>query len=238
MLNAINAEIYKTLHRAYFWIALGLWTALIVVVDIGCLFLMDGTFSTYTLGQLTTLPMYMSMGAMDIVFGEEYKHKTLKNSIAAGTTRAQIYFAKLAAEILVLLVVWILMCLAELLVALALLDAGQMVFYLELTGVMLKALPLYIAGLALANALGFLIPNATATAFAFVGIMVIPDLALIVLAYKYPALKPLYDVFIMTPLKNGGTDISEVLRCLVMGIAYFTGFNLAGWALFRRRELK
>ena len=107
MLNMISAEIYKTVIRAYTKIFLIICCVLVAVFA----FLMRwnmpevvlnsgraSLFSVYIC--LMTVPFFLTIITSDMVFSEENKHNTMKNVVAFGYTRTQIYFSKLVVAVI------------------------------------------------------------------------------------------------------------------------------------------
>jgi ABC-type transport system involved in multi-copper enzyme maturation permease subunit len=112
MLKLIHADLYKTFHRAYFFIMMLCICALCVVMIFA---LRGGTFGTWSGSaqmavSLLSYPVVLLPMITQIVSAEEYRDHTLKNTISFGTNRTALFVSKwLTAIILgVLLTVFVL----------------------------------------------------------------------------------------------------------------------------------
>ena len=177
MLNYIKAECFKTFKRIYMRNTLLIFVLLAIAVNV--LFFVAFRSSSADSQELirtslsVIVPMllimvYTALIMVDIVFSDEYKYKTFKNTLSFGFTRTQVYFGKLAVSMIVTAVIFSI-TLAAYLVSLFLLlgfpeDMG-------LIGVVFNrvaaAIPLYIGALCLCNACAFIIPNNTAFSFVY-----------------------------------------------------------------------
>lgn len=111
MLNYIRAEWYKVVHRRYFWVSLclllgleGLFVLTLAMESLGGL-----QFSELVAILCVTMMagVYLSILCVDLVDSDQSKGATLKNEVSFGIPRSRIYLGRLAAALLVAL----LMCL-------------------------------------------------------------------------------------------------------------------------------
>lgn len=219
MLNYIKAECFKTFKRVYMRNTLLIFVLLAVAVNV--LFFVAFRSNPADSQELirTSLsiivPMllimvYMMLIMIDIVFSEEYKYKTFKNTLSFGFTRTQVYFGKLAVSIIVAVVVFFI-TLAVYLVSLFLLLGFPE--DMSLIGVVFNriaaAIPLYIGALCLCNACAFIIPNSTAFSFVYMGFLIVPYLLFYTLTLMNPAFMPLFSTALVTPFYTAimGLDI-------------------------------
>lgn len=101
MLNYIKSEYYRTFHRMYYWMAMGI-VILLYLTFIGISIAINrsggGLEGDLLLGMTTmmipAIGLYATVLMTDIGFSDEYKHLTMKNSIAFGTPRSVIYLGK------------------------------------------------------------------------------------------------------------------------------------------------
>ena len=167
--------------------------------------------------------VYTAIIMVDIVFSDEYKYKTFKNTLSFGFTRTQVYFGKLAVSMIVTAVIFFI-TLAAYLVSLFLLlgfpeDMG-------LIGVVFNrvaaAIPLYIGALCLCNACAFIIPNNTAFSFVYMGFLMVPYLLFYTLTLLNPAFTPLFGTALVTPFYTSimGLDIHVANMGDMMGVGF------------------
>lgn len=117
--------------------------------------------------------LFLTVAFVDMVFSEEYKNQTMKNTLAFGTSRAGFYLGKLLTELITALV--------SLLVILGvILGAGVLVLgpvypvpflelFSELGKRLLVTLPLWIGALSFGNMLAFHVKSSTLYTLGFVG---------------------------------------------------------------------
>lgn len=171
MLNLVKAELYKCRKRAYTKIFLGVCAGIILLFTIMMSVVQSSMgFQVMTRSEILCVyticlifGMYLAIITTDMVFSEEYKHGTLKNSVAFGYTRGQIYFARLIAASIVMIV------LALIIAAFCVVTCW--IFFrpeytdLAYTGYFFKAvgvlIPLWLSQVAICVALWFNIKNAT-----------------------------------------------------------------------------
>ncbi len=109
MLRVIKSELYKTRHRLYPYIFIGVIVALglagVMLFAVTNHYLppeervgFDGMVSI----ALSMFPtgLFLTVAFVDMVFSEEYKNPTMKNTLAFGTSRAGFYLGKLLTELI------------------------------------------------------------------------------------------------------------------------------------------
>ena len=232
MLNYIKAECFKTFKRIYMRNTLLIFVLLAIAVNV--LFFVAFRSSSADSQELirtslsVIVPMllimvYTALIMVDIVFSDEYKYKTFKNTLSFGFTRTQVYFGKLAVSMIVTAVIFSI-TLAAYLVSLFLLlgfpeDMG-------LIGVVFNrvaaAIPLYIGALCLCNACAFIIPNNTAFSFVYMGFLMVPYLLFYTLTLLNPAFTPLFGTALVTPFYTSimGLDIHVANMGDMMGVGF------------------
>ena len=103
MIKLIRADLYKTFHRAYFYVMLLCLAGLAVVINL-YLFRPAGssvsTSWTMVIGYLLPYPAFLMPMLVDIVTAEEIKEHTMKNTLSFGTGRVQLYISKVITSIL------------------------------------------------------------------------------------------------------------------------------------------
>ena len=232
MLNYIKAECFKTFKRIYMRTTLLIFVLLAIAVNVlfFVAFRSNPTASQELIRTILSIivPMllimvYMMLIMIDIVFSEEYKYKTFKNTLSFGFTRTQVYFGKLAVSIIVAAVVSFI-TLAVYLVSLFLLLGFPE--DMSLIGLVFNrvaaAIPLYIGALCLCNACAFIIPNSTAFSFVYMGFLIVPYLLFYTLTLMNPAFMPLFSTALVTPFYTAimGLDINIVNMGDMMAVGF------------------
>ena len=109
MLNVMRSEFYKVSRRKYPYLLIGI-TCLLELMLLGIFVLSNrhhtSNFVVYEhvipiLVMAFSAGLYFTLPIVDMVFSDEYKNLTLKNSVSFGTSRASIYFGKLFVQLIV-----------------------------------------------------------------------------------------------------------------------------------------
>lgn len=253
MLRMIKSELYKTRHRLYPYLLTGIVVALglaavilFAVANQGHPMEKRSGFDDVALMTVTMLPigLYLCLPFVDMVFSEEYKYLTMKNTIAFGTPRASVYLGKLITQLLI--------AFASLFVILTvILGAGLVILgpvkevpigeYLRLVGERLLAcLPLWIGGLCFGNMLAFHVKSSTMYALGYVGFFGLLPTIMQFAAHFEPAfntvrewlISPLFDLIMQDELTQ-----DTIFKCLIVGGAYAVGSTLIGIFFFRKKEI-
>lgn len=101
MLNYIKAELYRTFNRKYFYFFIGILAVLAMslliflkIVDAkNNISLIDAMGMSVT-NYMMMLPVGLLVMLIDMIYTEEYKNGTLKNTVAFGMSRSKLIFGK------------------------------------------------------------------------------------------------------------------------------------------------
>ena len=96
MLKLIHADMYKTFHRAYFCVLMLSVSVLCVVLAFA---MRGGDYGNWSGAVITgagllSYPIFLLPMITQIVYAEDFRDHTLKNSIAFGTNRTTLYVSK------------------------------------------------------------------------------------------------------------------------------------------------
>lgn len=251
MLNYIKSELYRTKKRRYTSIVFVLFTLGAFASNLILKYIMDnvsypddnGIFSLTLAGSVFLFAYYMVAVITDIVFSDEHKYQTLKNSVSFGISRNKIYIGKFLAQLIVAMTLGIVVMLAYIL-SLVLAFGTDVLVINEFQHFIQKAMlsvPLIIGGLALSNMLVFLIRNNTAFALTYFGIgLLLPPICK-VLSFYSPIFKKLEFLTIgprLNEINYGVIDSSMVLWALAIGGGYVVLTSLIGMRVFDKMEIK
>ena len=181
MVKYLNAELYKVRHRVYLFGFLA-----VVLGGMSAMFMMMKANSgpnTTTEAVLWVLPLALSVGLYlvvaisDMVFSDQYKYNTLKNEVSYGLPRFRIYFGKLIATAIMCVVLCAMILAYYFILSVALFpQEGTLPEMMKLLGQMLlQALPLWLGGLGLYQALLFLVRGSTAATVIYVLVVGVLD---------------------------------------------------------------
>ena len=255
MLNMIKAELYKTGRRAYPKIFLLVVLGGIVGLNL-LLYFTNNYADTKVLKEEMLMMylaclvagMYLAIITADMVFSDEYKHSTLKNTIAFGYTRTQVYFSKLitacivtvvmalAVEVVLLASCWLMFPSGEN-------DGRMLTIFLQYS---LACVPLWLSQVAIAVAIWFNIKSSTfATVLVVCFTAILPSvLSLMTLILSQPVWEemakwlPVSQFELYRSLFSVDDIVTVLPRMCGVGAAWFVGVTVIGWLCFYRREVK
>lgn len=265
MLNYISGELYKTFRRKYTKISLAVITLLCIAGNalVRMVFSISGKMNSaypFYLG-IMLMPMCFAILTLvvDAVFSDEYKYGTLKNPISFGISRGEMYFGKLIVEIVLMLVIvaWILVVYTASALVFSQLGAHDPIEWQAVSLFLQKtalSLPLWLGMLGILNMLVFAFRSNTLFGMSAVLVFSFPGPVLGMLASLRPWLEAVYKLTISRQfsLLTGGAGFMmggpgpaarpvqpEIIPwCILVGLSWFAVSSIAGYLLFRRREMK
>ncbi len=258
MTHYLSAEFFRTVRRRYLYFTLGICALLLLSVI--SLFAYANTtipedsekatvdFLFYFFIQfLPTIGLYFTLLIGDMTFSEEHKVQTMRNTVFYGTPRMTIYLGKFLNCLIFCFVVMIALLAFAFGAGTLLLGISTSFvsviseFLLMLAG----AIPLWIAGAALAVALYSNIPSGNLAAFTFIGIFLLPTNLLKLFAFMLnnKFLSEVRSLFLTSRLDelaaNGASsEPSFLITCWITGMVFTAIFLIGGYLGFCRKEIK
>ncbi len=253
MLNYLRSEWYRTVRRKYLYLFVG------VVVLIAAAYFALIRFNQIAFGIEEILPflvlllpntgLYAILLVHDAAFSDEHKHGTMKNTISFGVPRTRVYFGKLLNSLL--FCVLSLAALVALIIGSGLLLGGvgdwqdfeEGMQFLGKT--LLASFPLWLCGVAAANALSCNIRSSVGWVFAYIGVFNGFNLLLRALSGVIPVCRTIREYlpsYLLSQLGEGalleGAGNSLMGLCWIVGLTAAAIFIAAGLAVFCRTEVK
>lgn len=249
MLNYIKSELYRSFQRPHSWIIPLIFIALSILgntaldVDLINGSLLEAMFSGVVL--TFSFISYLIPSIWDVTFSEEYKHGTLKNSVAFGFARTNIYLGKLIsgmiyALLLCILAVLILTCTTFIIQGF---DPKSTFAITKLVKNILCALPLWFATLSLCALLSFTFKNTMTFVTIFFLAMILPSVIISIMNLFFNIdIRYLYQYLIESKLSTLSFDRvltkSDFLSFYSIGFIYFLAFTVTGIVMFNKKEIK
>lgn len=259
MINYLKSEIYRNLRSKgnYIFIASLMGFAIFLNVVLYLFAKSDPTFpyattkfaftSLYTSVPIT---MLLSSFAVSLIFGQEYKNNTLKNTISFGISKKIIYFSKLLISIIYTFIVGILVSGTFIICAYLLLENSGVEELKLLINSLVYAIPMLLVSITLTNSLYFSIEKEN-NVFAYwvIIIMIVPFL-LNMLGRRIELFEVIANYMPWNILKD--INLNEItqefilrwttpegmLKSIAVAIIGCTGFYLMGLEVFKRKEIK
>lgn len=245
MLNIIKAEIYKYIHRPYFYIITFIVSSIILLTEVA--------FSSNMTNRVFVISVVCPVGIgfalllivlFSLVFFEEYKYNSLKNLITSNVSREKIYFGKVIVQILIILFMGIII-IGVFLGGLLSLNPGDGYSNDMLIRLLIKIvalLPVLLAGLALSNLLVIGIKKEGIAIVSYITILLIlTDIIKLLSRTVWNKLIIVNDYLFYNQtsiMSNLSATNSEIIHVLLVGIVSFVIFTTLGGLLFKRAEVK
>ncbi len=242
MLKLIKADLYKSFHRMYLYVFMGVMAALTVLYNV--ILASAGAHREDSFGSVLTLlmiPLFLVVMFADIVTAEENKEHTLKNTISFGTSRSKLYIAKNISAIIIATVVAAVTLGAFFISGFLLLKPGKDYTPAFLSDFALRiaiALLLYVAGIALGTLLATVIKRNALFAFAYPGLLVIPVLIFKLLTLVSPVFAyAKYAMLLTQTTILAQATPAQMLTTVWIALAHIAVFEILGLILFKRQEI-
>ncbi len=255
MINYMKSELYKVSRNKMTYIYLGSLIVLICALPLllnlynssngmeyDAVFLLEGVrINTFN------LPLYLTIMITSLVFSEEYKNRTMTNSISFGFNRAQIYFGKFIVQTLVAMIFAVVAFGVLILSSWLILGFNSSMsesISLLFTQI-IAAFPIWLAGLAIANALAFIFNSTMTFAIIFMTLVVIIPSVLDTIALFTDKLNFIKDHLLscqfstLNLVMNDGIISNANMRYYYsLGAVYFIVSILLGYFTYRKKEIK
>ncbi|MBE6053845.1 MAG: hypothetical protein E7212_08005 [Clostridium sartagoforme] len=164
MINYIKSEIYKNLRLKENYITIIALMAFVIFLNIVLhLFAKQYPDFSYANTSFAFSSLYTSLYvvimfsplAVSLIFGQEYKNNTLKNTVSFGISRSIIYFSKLLITIVYALILGLLVVGAFIISAYLLLDNSGVEQLKLLIDSLIAGIPIFLFSITLAHSLYF-----------------------------------------------------------------------------------
>ncbi|MGL5674828.1 MAG: hypothetical protein ACRDDX_00255 [Cellulosilyticaceae bacterium] len=213
MCNYIKAELYRNFNRIYLWLFSGVFALGSILLNMIFAYMNHAYQSDITFSMLLelgimwlTVPMYISIGFIEITSSEEHKFLTFKNVIAGGLSRTKMYVGKMITSVLLAFIAAaiILVCFfgsgALLLGGVGGVETSLGMDFLVRLG---TAIPLWIAAIALGMALSLVITSPTVLGFVYIGIVsFVPTICMVIEMLVWEGIGRVTDLTFMAQLSR------------------------------------
>ena len=253
----MKSELYRITHSKDLYVMIGICSGLVVLMNIVLAIsvrrMINFTYATtnFSLGTLMSQVQIILIFAFivaSIVFGDEYKHRTLKNSISFGISRAKIFCGKYLVSLAAAVVSFIVIMVCYIGSAFLLLEnSGNMVVH-ELFLSMVATIPSAIMSLTLAIALLFVIDNGINAAMIWSAVVIFIPIVLDVMGRRIELCYKIGNYLPWTMLSRNKVTHSTFLcvwdtpegliRCILVGVLSTVVFGIIGVRAFKKKDVK
>lgn len=180
MTNYIKSELYRIVHSKGIYILVGICTALLLSMNLVLYFFGRSGHFAYNTTEFVFSMVWSAMNAVffltlcmsDIIFANEYKNKTIANSVAFGYSKISLYFGKILVGLLVSAVSLVFVLGVFIISAYLLLEDSGIEILFELLRGVGASLPALLAGEVAAMTLLFLSGTAGGATWSWFGLMI------------------------------------------------------------------
>lgn len=259
MFNYIKSEFYRNINTKGNYIFLFGSIGFVVFINVALgLFAnsqVDFPYGTtkYSLSSFYTyigLLMLVSAYLVSLIFGQEFKNSTLKNSISFGISRSEIYFGKLLVEVSICIINLVLISSAYVIAAYVMLEDSGIIYLQDFIRAIVASFPLLLVCVAAANCFYFIFDNETTAVIVWsIIIVVVPSLISmagrkIIILDKIAAWLPwniagnaIFDSNIGKIIMPWNSS-DGFMRCFIVGAIGIVFFYTLGIIMFKKKEIK
>lgn len=258
MLNYIKSEVYRNANTKGNYIFIIGCSLFVILLNVAL-----GVFGSQNPGfpyantKFSLSSFYTSINILmiicwpltSLVYGQEFKHQTLKNSISYGISKSKIYFVKFLMEGTIAIISLIIISTAYIISANVMLENSGAQYLNELIRALIGSAPLLLFSLAVAHCLYFTCENEnTAGVIWSIIVIVIPT----ILGMAGRRIEVLGNIAKWMPWNMLGNSFDEstksiimtwstnegMVNCYIVGIIGVAIFYIVGLILFKKREIK
>jgi ABC-2 type transport system permease protein len=237
MLKMIHADLYKTFHRAYFFIMVLVVSGLCVAIMFAARGGSAGNWSGATLlgSMLLDYPILLIPMLTQIVYAEEFRDHTLKNTISFGMNRTTLFVSKWLTTIILGLIMAVVVLLFFFGSA-AIIFPRDAQFTWDLVKVFFERLGasclVYIASISMSVFFIQLFNKSTLAIFLYYGAFYLTDMILKLLKYEKGI-----DYLLKTQISAIISNPIEQLRDpIIISLVTMAAFFVAGIVFFRKKD--
>lgn len=259
MINYIKSELYRNFNNKGNYIFLFGSMGFVIFLNVALgLFANSQTnfpygttkYSLSSFYNFIGLLMLISAYVVSIVFGEEHKNSTLKNSIAFGISRSEIYFGKFLVELVICTINLILISSVYVIAAYVMLEDSGVIYLKDFIHAIVACYPLLLVGMAAIHCFYFIYDSESMAVSVWSIIMVFGPLLILMAGRRINVLGKISGWLPWNMFGNARFDeeSSRIImlwnnpegfrRCFIVGIIGVTIFYILGLVIFKKKEIK
>lgn len=257
MIRYIKSELYRVVHSKGIYLFAGICLAMMLAVNLILAYFRgkepsfaygNTAFAFGMLGGFMQPIFFLTLLMGCLVFADEYKNKTIMNSIAFGYSRLTVYFGKLAVALIVSAVLLVLLLGIFIGSGMLLLeDSGTEVLFNLLKGFG-ACIPILITGEVAAITFAFLIGTVMGSTWTWMGVFVCVPMVCELLGMKFEIFARI-SKWLAYSIVGEGTIVEDMglvmvwmnrdgfIRCILTGLIGIAVFLVIGAVGMRRKEL-
>lgn len=256
MLNYLKSEFYRIVRLKSVYITFAFCAAISLLFNGALFYFSNEVGFRYSTTKFSFSTIYVNMPFLiyivymicSVVIDDEFKSRTLKNSVAAGIKRNTIYFGRFIIELVIGMIFYILLNALHIMLGLALLENSGAQYLHILIRSLVACIPIYIACAAICHCLYYILNNAINVIFAFVVIVTLIPKAIGLAGMKIGFLGKINEWLLSSMLEAKWDEAYNLtltwdttngfIRCYIAGMIGIIVFSVIGSILFNKKELK
>lgn len=259
MINYIRSEVYRNLrNKGSYLFILGASAFVVFLNIVLCIFAKNDIAFPYATTKYAFSSLYcnlqlimiMCVSVVSIIFGQEYKNQTLKNTISFGISRASIYFGKFLINIIFSFITAICVISTFVISAYILLENSGVIYLTTLINSVVAGIPLILFSLVVAHCFYFIIEKEINVVGSWAGIVIIIPTLLAMIGRRSDISRAIASYMpwnivgdikfneVTNTLALGWTTPQAIAKSIVVGVIGCVIFYTIGLEVFKRKELK
>lgn len=263
MWNYVKSELYRVVHSKGVYMMTAICTALLLAMNLLLAFIRSvdttfpygGTWFSFNMMETAIQPIMMLTVVLGcIIFADEYKNKTIMNSIAFGQTGAMVFVGKVIVALIVSVVALAVVLTVFIGSAYLLLENSGTEHLMELLKAFGACILFLVCGLVATIAFCFLLGSASSATWAWLGVFAFVPMIVQLLGMKFPLFEKLSgwlayalagkeDIILSETGEITGyamiwTTPEGLQRCLLVGAIGIVVFLAVGILGMKKREIK
>lgn len=262
MMNYIKSELYRVAHSKGIYILSGICALLLVSMNAVLHFFGSGGHFAYNNTAFAFGMVWSALNAVffltlcmgSLIFADEYKNKTISNSIAFGYSRVSLYFGKLLVGAIVSVAALAAVLGIFIITAYLLLEDSGIDVLLKLFRAVGASIPALLTGEIAAITLCFLIGTTTGVIWSWVGLMIGVPMVSEILGMKFDFFAKLSKWLVYEVLQDNQIIMTEeemarevvmawmtrdgLIRMILAGVIGIAVFLIWGVLGVKRKEIK
>lgn len=259
MLNYIKSEVYRNINTKgnYIFLFGSIGFVIFINVALGLYAKSNVNFSSgnteFSLSSFYTnigILLCICVPLVSLIYGQEFKNHTLKNSIAYGISRSQIYLGKFLMEVIISTINLVLISSVYVIVAYLMLEDSGIVYLKDFIQAIVACFPLLLVSLTVSHCFYFIFDNERGVGITWTIIMIVIPLLTSIAGRKIYVLGQIAKWMPWNMVGNAEYDeISKrfimswssqegFIRCFLVGAIWLAIFYTLGLLVFKKKEIK
>lgn len=252
MINYIKSEVYRNMHSKgnHIFLFGGMIFAILLNLILGMQSYGNTNLALTSFYNSMRIIMIISLPLISLIYGQEFKHHTLKNAVSYGISRSQIYFGKFFVEVALCIVNLICISAAYIISAYIILGNTNIIHLVDLIRSLIAFTPLLLVSIAVAHCLYFIFDNEITVGIVWAIIIVIIPALLKMVGRRIGILGKIANLTPWNMIDATGYDevtdrlfmtwssSTGFIKCFIIGFIGVAMFYTLGLVSFKKKEVK